>query len=142
MPIMPYLNGDEAECAAQVYCRLNNVPVEQISSWGEARHVANKSKFRVEAHFDDCSPKAKALFLKLASDKAYMGEDILLASDKINVHSQGLKLSDYTLEGQLKIAGLLEWLSDIRKEIAPPLVTKQEFLMIDKYKEKNHGNTK
>ncbi|OOF64785.1 hypothetical protein [Rodentibacter pneumotropicus] len=136
MPIMPYLTGNEPESAAQIYCRLNNIQTEQIRSWGEARHIANKSKFRVEAHFDDASPKAKAFFLKLASDKAYMGEDILLASDKINVHSQGLKLSDYTLEGQLKIAGLLEWLSDIRKEIAPPLVTKREFLMIDRNKGK------
>ncbi|TGY50804.1 MULTISPECIES: hypothetical protein [Rodentibacter] len=132
MPIMPYLTGNEEECPAQIYCRLNNIQMEQIRSWGEARHVANKSKFRVEAHFDDASPKAKAFFLKLAGDKAYMGEDILLASDKINVHSQGLKLSDYKMDGQLKIAGMLELIRYIGKEIAPPLVTKREFLQIDK----------
>ncbi|MBF0752128.1 MULTISPECIES: hypothetical protein [unclassified Pasteurella] len=134
MPIMPYLNGDEAECAAQIYCRLNNVPVEQISSWAEARHVSNKSKFRVEAHFDGCSSKAKALFLKFASDKAYMGEDALLISDRINGYSNS-KLSDYTPMGQLKIAAALELMSNIRKEIAPVLVTKREFLQIDQKRE-------
>lgn len=93
----------------------------------EIRHILHQSKYEVERVFDNMVKEKKDVILAYAN---------VQTEDLLDPYSRGRKLSDYTQEGQDKIALAVKMIREIAREF-PPVITAADFKRIDK--EVNHA---